>query len=732
MLSDMTPFKMIGNLYFVGTKAASSHLIDTGEGLILIDSGYEKTADVIVESMAMLGFDIKDVKYILHSHGHYDHVGGAQKLVALSGAESFLHPADFRYLTDKTPHTPLYDGFTLSLGNTRIDCLHTPGHTMGTMSFFFDVEEDGKTYRAGMFGGAGTNQLKGDFLRDKELSYLQRRHFLCSIELLRKQKVDVFVGNHSWNNRTPQKYAISLTQTENPFIAPAEWGKFLDKCECDMLNIMDVESRTHFINYGHRGACAYAPENTMSSFELALTMGVGGLETDVQLTADGVAVLFHDDTLKRVTGEEGRLSDYTYEQLQAFTVKNGEKTDRIPTLDEFLTRMESENITLAIELKQRNTAAIVARAVAAHGVEKKTVVTSFMLDELARFRTIAPHIKTGFLTRSVEQRTLDALAALGIDEYCPVATAVTSEAVKEWHRQGFNVRAWGVTDENLMKQVYLAGADGMTLNFPDKFTEYRNDMQKVVAENITLLKIPFMSVYTSVFVVTTEQGVALLDCGTTITDANGYIVPALKEMNLVPDIIVASHNHSDHMGGMPYLAAAFPDATIAMISEKHAARYPEKRRQILRDGDLLLGCLRVMHIPAHSTDALAILDERTRTLLTFDCLQVQGIGQFGTSLQDIVVYLCAIERIENENIEFLVASHEYSPIGSTAKGKDEITRYLAACREEIDLLSRFVDDHPDLNEEALFTRFKEQHPSRPTVPGRTFKAIRDHLSQTTK
>ena len=98
MLSDMTPFKMIGNLYFVGTKAASSHLIDTGEGLILIDSGYAETADVIVESMGILGFDIKNVRYILHSHGHYDHTGGAKKLVELSGAESFLHPDDFRYL----------------------------------------------------------------------------------------------------------------------------------------------------------------------------------------------------------------------------------------------------------------------------------------------------------------------------------------------------------------------------------------------------------------------------------------------------------------------------------------------------------------------------------------------------------------------------------------------------------------------------------------------------------
>ena len=151
-----------------------------------------------------------------------------------------------------------------------------------------------------------------------------------------------------------------------------------------MMHIMEEESRTHFINYGHRGACAYAPENTMSSFEMGLSMGANGLETDVQLTADGIPVLFHDSTLARVTGEEGCISDYTYEQLQAFTVKNGDKTDRIPTLDEFLSVFGREGITLAIELKQRDIAKIVADAVRAHGLDKQVVVTSFMLDELCR------------------------------------------------------------------------------------------------------------------------------------------------------------------------------------------------------------------------------------------------------------------------------------------------------------------------------------------------------------
>ncbi len=471
MLSDMTPFRMIGNLYFVGTKGASSHLIDTGNGLILIDSGYAETADVIVESMSILGFDVQDVKYILHSHGHYDHTGGAKKLIELSGAESFLHPADFRYLSDNTPHTPLGDGHVIRLGNTEILCLHTPGHTMGTVSFFFSVEENGKRYRAGMFGGAGTNQLKKDFLTDQNLSLLQRGHFLKSIERLRGQQVDVFVGNHSWNNRTPQKYQISLTATENPFIDPTEWSKFLDQCEKKMLNIITEESRTHFINYGHRGACAYFPENTMSSFSAAVQMGANGLETDVRLTADGVPILFHDNSLERVTGKPGNVGDYTYKELKEIAVENGEKSDFIPTFEEFLAEFGNQDLMLAIELKQRGIAETVAKAILAHGLESKVTVTSFMLDELCRFRACAPHIRTGYLTRSHTEETLRALVECGIDEYCPYAPEVTSERVDLWHRLGFNVRAWGVRNQALMRNVYLAGADGMTVNFPDKLTE---------------------------------------------------------------------------------------------------------------------------------------------------------------------------------------------------------------------------------------------------------------------
>jgi hypothetical protein len=146
---------MIGNLYFVGTKPASCHLIDTGDGLILIDVGYVETADHVIESMKTLGFDVRDVKMIILSHGHYDHSDGVAKIKALSGATVYMSELDNKYLnTFKKPDVNLKDGDIITLGNTEILCRHTPGHTEGTFSFFWNVEEDGVTYRAAMFGGA--------------------------------------------------------------------------------------------------------------------------------------------------------------------------------------------------------------------------------------------------------------------------------------------------------------------------------------------------------------------------------------------------------------------------------------------------------------------------------------------------------------------------------------------------------------------------------------------------
>ena len=475
----MTPFRMIGNIYFVGTYEASSHLIDTGDGLILIDTGYEENADTVVESMTALGFDIADVKYILHSHGHYDHTNATYKILEKApGAKTYLSFKDIKYIKNFTPDFDICDGDVIKLGNTEILCLFTPGHTEGSVSFFINVTEGGKTYRAAMFGGSGTNQLKKAWMHDYDVPYLCRGQFFDSVERLLREPVDVMIGNHSWQNRTPEKYEMMATAEQNPFIDPTEWAAYLKKLRGQLEEIILRESRELFITYAHRGASEYRPENTISAFDLGIEMGANGIECDIQRTKDGVLVIFHDDTLKRVTGEAGSIKDYTYAELQKFSVKHGELSDKIPTLEEFLSRYADKNISFAIELKVDGIERDVTNMIFKYGIEKKCTVTAFEFQRLKSIKAIAPNLRTGYLAREINDELIDELIEMGADELCPNANDVTAERVTAWHRLGFNVRAWGVSDETLMKAVYDAGADGMTVNFPDLLIKYVNSCQK--------------------------------------------------------------------------------------------------------------------------------------------------------------------------------------------------------------------------------------------------------------
>lgn len=227
-----------------------------------------------------------------------------------------------------------------------------------------------------------------------------------------------------------------------------------------------------FVNYAHRGASEYAPENTLLAFNLGIYMGANGIETDVQLTREGVPVLFHDDTLSRVTGETGSISDYTFDELQNIRVRRNGLEDRILRLEDFLRLFGFRDMRFALELKQKGTAAPVAELVRAYGLQSKVVITSFDWDELCAMREIAPELETGFLCKAVDDALIEQLKQRGIVELCPPARLLNEKNVSVWKAQGLRVRAWGVKDEALMRSAYDAGADGMTVNFPDKLTEY--------------------------------------------------------------------------------------------------------------------------------------------------------------------------------------------------------------------------------------------------------------------
>ena len=224
----MEPFRIIGNVYFVGTFQSSCHIIDTGDGLILIDTGYSNALYLVIRSIYKLGFAPEDIKYIIHTHWHWDHTEGTRAMVDLSGAKTLIGRLDEqKALKYFTPDILISDGDTLTLGNTTVTFMETPGHTHGTVSLFFETEQDGKKYRVGMFGGAGANTLaQGKFDYDG-----CREDYRASLNRLRGERVDVFIGNHTWNNNTEEFGKILMETGENKFIDSTLWIKFLDHCE---------------------------------------------------------------------------------------------------------------------------------------------------------------------------------------------------------------------------------------------------------------------------------------------------------------------------------------------------------------------------------------------------------------------------------------------------------------------------------------------------------------------
>ena len=253
----MDPFKIKGNLYFVGCYAASSHLIDTGDGLILIDTGYPQNLYLLINSIYKLGFSPYDVKYIIHSHGHYDHLGGTKAFCELTGAKTFIGSGDETYADGKddltwakelgytgyyetfTPDVIMHDGDVIELGNTKIEVISTPGHTPGTMSIFFDVEEDGKTYHVAMHGGVGLNSLTKDFLDKYNLPYSLREEFIKGIDKVIDRDVDIFIGNHVWNNKTDEKYQKLIAGDKDAFVDKEQWKNFLNGVKKDFADVVE-------------------------------------------------------------------------------------------------------------------------------------------------------------------------------------------------------------------------------------------------------------------------------------------------------------------------------------------------------------------------------------------------------------------------------------------------------------------------------------------------------------
>jgi glycerophosphoryl diester phosphodiesterase len=232
-----------------------------------------------------------------------------------------------------------------------------------------------------------------------------------------------------------------------------------------------------FMVIAHRGASSYAPENTLAAFDLALEMGVRHIELDVDLTSDGHIVVIHDHTVDRTTNGSGPVTSHALEALRGFDAGSwfGAQFagERIPTFDGVLARYKGR-IHIHTEIKghspslSQRTADLIRK----HGMEGEVTITSFQDVRLEEMRAYAPEFPRGWLVREVTDAIIAKAHGMGLTQLCPRASAVTPELIRRLHAEGFVVRAWDVKTEELMQQVVEAGADGMTVNFPDKLIAY--------------------------------------------------------------------------------------------------------------------------------------------------------------------------------------------------------------------------------------------------------------------
>lgn len=229
-----------------------------------------------------------------------------------------------------------------------------------------------------------------------------------------------------------------------------------------------------FINYAHRGASQYYPENTLSAFYAGLQMGANGIETDIHCTKDGVLVLFHDDELDRVTDGTGIISDYTYAELMRLRVFNRQRDfiDRIVTLEDFLKYFSFRDLTFAIELKQDGVEKETIDMLEAFGLREKTILTSFNYESICNAKKYDPRYRVGYLYEEDEKNPVEKVQAIGGEELCPLAELLSREMVEEYHGMGFSVRPWGIYTPAIMETVCAYGVDGMTVNFPDVLSKF--------------------------------------------------------------------------------------------------------------------------------------------------------------------------------------------------------------------------------------------------------------------
>jgi len=238
------PFHIIGNIYYVGTNDLACYLITTSAGYILLDTGLEQSAPIIKANIAELGFKLTDIKIMLSSHAHFDHVGGHADMKAATGARVVASAPDAIVLESGgtksffplTPFKPVKvdqvvkDGETVKLGDVEMTAHVVPGHTEGNTAWTMVAAEGGKKYdvvfAASMSINPGVHMVNFKPWPDIAVAYER------SFQVLKQLHCDVFLGPHARFFDMETKVRLLKEQPKtNPFIDPVGYQQYLSSLE---------------------------------------------------------------------------------------------------------------------------------------------------------------------------------------------------------------------------------------------------------------------------------------------------------------------------------------------------------------------------------------------------------------------------------------------------------------------------------------------------------------------